>query len=390
MGFGLLSPFFTFFTKTKPRNIVLTSFHGHGYRGNTKAIFEELCKHPFFHPVWLSRNQDVVNYVRETFGRDRAEYFHTFKGLKTLAEAGAILFTHGTSDFPFLYLPRTALRIQTYHGLPTKRGEYLKPDCDQEPGWFHRKILEYRFKPITHFLSSAPAVTEIFSMRFRICKSRFLKTGYPAYDVLLREDSNDVNFETLFPDYPDTKYLFLYAPTFRVFSKTKWFPFEDFDPLKLAGFLEKHKISIALRPHPNENVPLNELLQYTDRIICADHKKIEDIFSVFPQLSGIITDYSSIYIEGLLKDIPAIFIPYDLEHYERGLALPYDEITPGPKVKHFDQFLQSIEKIVQGTEKNSYKRNKVKDLYFSYQCGNSTGKVVQFLEEHLPTNQSPK
>ena len=383
MASGLFSPLLSLFTKTNPKRIILTSFHGNGYRGNTKVIFEELCKHPHFQPVWLSRNKNIVSTIKEKFGTDRAEFFHTYRGLKKVAEAGSILFTHGTSDYPFLYLPRTALRIQTYHGLPTKRGEYLRPKSDKEPSWFHRKILEYRFKPITHFLSSSPVVTEIFSKRFRIPENRFLETGYPAYDTLINQTFENQKAETLFTDIPETDHLILYAPTFRLFSKTKWFPFVDFDPLKLAGFLDRYKITIALRSHPNESVDINEHRQYTDRIISADHKTIEDINTILPLLSGIITDYSSIYIEGLLLDIPAIFIPYDLDQYERGLALPYDDITPGPKVKQYDQFQQSLENIVQGTEGSSEERSGVRDLFFSFQDGNSTDRVIQFLEKKL-------
>ncbi len=381
--FGFLSRFFPFFIKTNPCRIVLTSFHGDGYRGNTRILFEELCLHPQFEPVWLSRNKKVVAFVRETFGRHRGEFQHSFTGLKKLAEAGCILFTHGTSDFPFLYLPRTALRIQTYHGLPTKRGEYLRPNSHKEPGWFHKKILEYRFKPVTHFLTSSPMVTEIFSKRFRIPEKRFLKTGYPIYDKLMDLPDFKTNLKQRFPELPESEYLILYAPTYRKLTKTRWFPFDDFDPKRLAEFLEENKMVIAMRPHPNDQLPVKDFKKHSNRIIFVDHTIAEDVSEILPFVSGILTDYSSIYLEGLLLDIPVIFIPYDLQSYERGLALPYEKMTPGPQVSLLRELLDCLSDLTKGKEAFSAKRSEIKDQFFSYQDNHSTENVIQFLEKNL-------
>lgn len=346
-------------------------------------MFEALCNHPHFEPVWLSRNKNVVNQVRKKFGSHRGEFQHSFTGLKKLAEAGCIFFTHGTSDYPFLYLPRTAFRVQTYHGLPTKRGEYLRPKSNKEPGWFHKKILEYRFKPISHFLSSSPKVTEIFSQRFRIPEKHFLNTGYPIYDTLINRSESKNDLKERFPGLPDTNYLILYAPTFRKLSKTKWFPFDDFDPKRIAEFLEEKKMVIAMRPHPNENLPVNKFKKYSDRLILVDHTIEEDVSEILPYVSGILTDYSSIYLEGLLLDIPAIFIPYDLQNYERGLALPYDKTTPGPKVSLMSELLNCLSDLTENKDTFSAQRSEIKELFFSYQEKGSTDKVIQLLEKNL-------
>jgi CDP-glycerol glycerophosphotransferase (TagB/SpsB family) len=377
-------------TKSDPATIVLTAFHGDGYRGNTRVLFESLCSHSLLKPVWLSRNRNIVEQIRNQYGEERAELTHSWRGIKALSKAGALLFTHGTSDFPFMPLPKTALKIQTYHGLPTKRGEYLRPKSDNPPGFIHRKILEYRFKQIDYFLSSSPLVTFVFSERFGIPKERFLETGYPAYDRLITSQKSDKDIKSLFPEAPTSKKLILYAPTYRKLSKTRWFPFDDKDSESLARFLEIEDALFAFRAHPNDHLDTDKYLKLSPRFADASQKNIEDIYSLIPLCDAIITDYSSIYLEGLLKDIPSVFIPYDLESYERGLPLPYHEISPGPKVTSQQELIIRLREALHGNDGYKSKRQRVKSVYFSDTSGLATEKFIRFLEEKLISKSEMK
>jgi CDP-glycerol glycerophosphotransferase len=388
--FGLLSIGLEPFVKQHPKLVVLTSFHGDGYRGNTKIIFEKLLDHPHIIPVWLSRNTKLVQELQHRYGIEKAARLHSFKGLIILAKARSILMTHGTSDYAFMRLPRRASLIQTYHGLPTKRGEYLRPKSDRPPGWFHRRVLKYRFSTIDYFLSSSPEVTRLFSARFNLPATKFVETGYPYTDEIIHAtyDSNRLKSILLasekpkniaFPEQSPDK-IILYAPTYRKLQPTRWFPFDDFDPRKLNLFLERHNALIILRPHPNERPDFRSHILPDSRIrICTD-KILEDAAGLLPLCNVIITDYSGIYLEGLLKDIPAIFLPYDLESYERGFPWNYAEVTPGPKPKTFDEFLISLESAFQGAEDFSIARNRTRSMFFDRPDGNAVLRVIEFLE----------
>ncbi len=378
---GIASLILSGFSKKDPRLIVLTSFHGDGYRGNTKILFEALQDHPELNAVWLSRNHTLVKELRNTFGEQKAFLAHSPAGLKKLASASVLLFTHGTSDFPFLTMPRHSVRIQTYHGLPTKRGEYLRPKNDRRPNFLHRLILQYRFNPISLFLSSSAPVTKIFSRRFGLPEDRFAETGYPCYDPLVNGRPDPHLLDNTWPGLPEYNSVILYSPTFRQFSKTRWFPFDDFNLKRLADFLEKEKILLLLRPHPNDKINLSDYLKASPRIRNAGQKNFEDVYKLLMLTDAIITDYSSIYIEGLLRDIPSLFIPYDIDSYERGLAFPYDETTPGDKVHNFEAFTGSLQKIVTGRYDYREEMEKVKSLFFSNPDGNATGRVIDLIEE---------
>ncbi len=380
---GLLSCLFSGKKITVPENVVLTSFHGDGYRGNTRIIFEKLCGHPELKPVWLSRNPKLVRQLKDQFGDNRAFLTHSMSGIRALRGSGAVFLTHGTSDYPFMRLPRHALVIQTYHGLPTKRGEYLRPRSDRPPGFLHRLILEYRFRPITHFLSSSPLVSRLFSSRFNIPPEKFLEFGYPAYDSLVHPHRPARPLARFWPDAPEAQKLILYAPTFRRRRQTRLFPFYDLDLEGIARWLEQNDALMALRAHPNEGLDVGRYLRIDPRFVSADQTMAEDAAELLPFTDVIISDYSSIYLEGLLTDTPAVFLPYDLANYERGLPLPYLQIAPGPVISSQKQFLDALGKAITRTDGFEEERRRVRDLYFSTVDGNATGRVIRFLEEQL-------
>jgi CDP-glycerol glycerophosphotransferase (TagB/SpsB family) len=417
---GMLSCLLSGNSDKDPARIVLTSFHGDGYRGNTRVLFERLCRHPELKPVWLSRNPCLVRKLRDTYGANRACLTHSLSGIRALRSAGAVFLTHGTSDYPFMRLPRRALIIQAYHGLPTKRGEYLRPRSENKPSFLHRKILEYRFRPVTHFLSSSLFVTELFSSRFNIPRERFLETGYPAYDALVNrgrpaagtsssaeilpeagiaddsalsaDESLSVRFSRFWPDAPAAQKLILYAPTFRRAKRTRWFPFDDRDLHALARWLDEHNALMALRAHPNEGLDMRPYRRISSRFVPGGQESVEDVFDLLPFTDVIMSDYSSIFIEGLLLDIPAVLLPYDLASYERGLPLPYDQMAPGPTVFSHNELLNALDCALDRTDGFHEDRKRIRERYFSSQDGNATDRVIRFLEEQLsvdPVQEAP-
>lgn len=379
--FGIFSIFFSLFASKQKGKIVLTSFHGDGYRGNTKILFEHLINVDGVEPIWLSRNRKLVSQLKKKFGENRAECLHSFRGLKELSAAHVLLFTHGTSDFPFMRLPSHAHIIQTYHGLPTKRGEYLRPGTDAPPNFLHRLILNHRFKKIDCFLSSSPFVSEIFSKRFNIPKDNFLETGYPAYDSLFNAEPTTGFIKKYWPDAPEAEQIVLYSPTFRIFSKTRWFPFDDKDLDSFARYLEKKKILMLLRPHPNESFDFQSYGDRSPRFLNADQHVIEDIYSMLPNVDAVVTDYSSIFIEGLICNVRPIFIPYDIESNERGLPFNYNELTPGPKVSSQQELEEGLDMILKEHDAYSEEREKVKNKFFSHTDGKATERAISHLKE---------
>jgi CDP-glycerol glycerophosphotransferase (TagB/SpsB family) len=289
------------------------------------------------------------------------------------------LLTHGTSDYPFMYIPARTHVIQTYHGFPTKRGEFMRLEGEDAPGPVESFYLNRRFQPIDTFLSTSDFVTQIFSKRFGLPIERFLKIGFPVNDELLERSPDPEWIKQVYPHADANTKLILYAPTFRYKSATQLFPFQDLDTGDLSRFLEHNNLVLAIRTHPNDKVELPQWFGSIDRIVITSDKKIEQVNDLIVHSSAIITDYSSVYLEGLLRDIPPVFIPYDLKEYERGFPFEYEDVTPGPHVRSFVEWKEAIQEALNGAKRFEEHRNRVRNLFFERLGADSTVRLWEYI-----------
>ncbi len=368
-----------------PNLVVVTSFHGDGYRGNTRRLFEwvnsgsEIMENSRKHVVWLSRNKRVVEELQQRFGFQAAANVHSLRGAIYMVRSQVALLTHGTSDYPFMHIPARTHVIQTYHGMPTKRGEFMRQEGEADPGPVESYFLNRRFQPIDTFLSTSDFVTDIFSKRFGLPKDRFQKIGFPVYDELLLREPDQTWIKKMYPEADNNTKLIVYAPTFRYQSATQLFPFLDMDTGDLSGFLKQHNLLLAIRTHPNDKVVLPQWFTSVDRVVIASDKVVEDVNELIVNASVIVTDYSSIYLEGLLRDIPPVFIPYDVHEYERGFPFDYSKVTPGPHVGSFKEWKDAIVDAISGAIKWKQHRQKVRNQFFEQLDAGSTGRLWDYI-----------
>lgn len=94
----------------------------------------------------------------------------------------------------------------------------------------------------------------------------------------------------------------------------------------------------------------------------------------------LITDYSSVYFDFLLKDKPIIFFPYDLEIYmseSRELYYEYDSITPGPRAENMEDLIKHLEESISGKDNYEIERRRVLDMMFDYDDGHSSERLYK-------------
>lgn len=358
--------------------VVLTAFHGRGFRGNPRAIFEHLLAEGTLDPIWLSTDADVVETVRGLHGSDRAAFTHDAEGVRSVAQAEAIVTSHGVTDLAGLRPPAQALVIEAWHGLPTKRGELMT----DAPGLRTRFDVWRNWRAVDYMLSSSPLVSRIYAERFGLRPEQMLELGYPVYDALA-PGAAGVDVAALLPDAPQHTKVMLYAPTFRRRTPTRLFPFEDLDGGRLAAHLEHTDCLCLLRMHPNEPADLRPFTAMSPRIQVVGHDLLEDITRLLPVADLIVTDYSGIYLEGLLADVPCMFAPYDLETYERGLPFDYAEMTPGPEVHTLADFCTESERRLADRSLDADDRARVRDLFFARQDGRATARFCEWLVGRL-------
>lgn len=178
-----------------------------------------------------------------------------------------------------------------------------------------------------------------------------------------------------------TKSEILYVPTFRdnIGSEIDLFTDYNFDINKWQKYLEKNKIVFNIKMHPvnKTSKTILDKLSKSKNIIFLDEIDINDIL---PSFDILINDYSSIYFDFLLTNKPIVFAPFDYVKYltkDRELYYDYDEVTPGPKCKDWNEVLKWIEKFNFNSSLYAKEREIIRNRFHKYLDGNSCMRVFE-------------
>ncbi|MBJ09937.1 MAG: hypothetical protein CMP66_00560 [Flavobacteriales bacterium] len=353
----------------KTNLIVFTGQSGIHYSHNTKSVFEYLQKEtPDLQFVWATNHKSVYNKVSNLYGADSLVYIFSLKGVFALLRAKAICLSHGFGDISNIRLSSKTKVVQLWHGIPLKNIGVLDRSFDSN----QKKKYAANSQCYDMVISCSKTEQMNLAKCFSIDENLVKVTGLPRNDTLLREKE-----ASLLKRYPflNSK-IILHAPTFRDSGKpVDYFPFEDLELDRIHHFLEINNAYLLLRGHINEVVIGEESETYNSRIISANQDKFEDVMELLKYVDVLITDYSSIYIDFLLLDRPIIFLPYDIDEYQqyRGFLYDYAAVTPGPKPKTLDSFLEEMDNALKGDLAVNY--NEVKNQFHFYQDDNSSKRV---------------
>ncbi len=107
-----------------------------------------------------------------------------------------------------------------------------------------------------------------------------------------------------------------------------------------------------------------------------------DLYDILGATDILVTDYSSIYFDFLLLDKPIVFIPTDLQEYEKSRGFlfdPYNFWAPGPKPLIFTDFLAELTKYIK--DENYYKKERtiVNDIVNKYQDSKSSERLYNLV-----------
>lgn len=302
--------------------------------------------------VWLSRNETVV----ETLQSQGYEAYHThsIRGIYANLRASVAFVSHSTRDVNMWCSGGTTV-VGLWHGIMLKQVEWDAHRQLDNPmlGLIERG--KYRlFKQFDWLTVTSEAMVEPFASGRGMDPSRVVVTGYPRNDRLTGvfpdgtissdvETGTDI-YETTTKRHEESNVL-LYAPTFH--EETGQHVSEQLDLSALDALLAEIDAYLILKPHPRDQIDVDEELS---RI--TSMSPTLDVYPLLPSVDVLITDYSSLYFDYLLLDRPVVFYPYDREQYSstRGFNLDYDDVTPGPVVREFDELLSSIETVLETDE----------------------------------------
>ena len=235
---------------------------------------------------------------------------------------------------------------------------------------------------------SSEAIRDIYAEAFAIPTGKVQALGVPRTDVLFDWEYKKKTREALYEKYPflrDQK-IVLFAPTFRGDgNKDAYYPREAFD---LGAFMEQMPEDVAciVKQHPFVRQPEYIPPQWENRALDLSGKDhINDLLLITDLL---ITDYSSSIFEAALLEVPMLFYAFDEEEYmaSRDFYFDYEEITPGPVAKTFEEMARQAACMVSGqwspSEGMDARMDQFRRTFLNALDGHSTERIVKYITEH--------
>lgn len=377
---------FWFLDKITPtdNNLFVFSQSGDLYTDNGKALFEYGCSDSRVTCIWLANSKAVKDRITSSVGEANVVYKYSLKGLGAAFRAKVFVATHGSGDlYPYTQPSKNKIVLMLWHAITVKQYSFM------DNGLTHSQRKEHLKKESSFFntmISSSHIDRLANSACYKIPAHNVYVTGLPRNDFLFRKEDNKSVKLPLSIEAKLLKTAVLYAPTFRDNGKEMiFFPFKDLDIHQVRAFLEKHDVYLFIRPHKNDTENMKKIHKWRDqlgeRLVIASSDIIPNVSDILKYIDVIITDYSSIYIDLLLRDVPPVFIPYDREEYEqeRGIIYDYDLITPGPKVESMSEFINGLESAIERAPEYALKRKTVKKMFHYYEDQFSSKRVIEML-----------
>lgn len=226
--------------------------------------------------------------------------------------------------------------------------------------------------------------------------TEMITLGYPRNDDLLKE--NDIDRQKLFAK--KFKKLIIWYPTFRQLDNGK----RDVSSITLpvihdeaaARIInEKAKelgILIVLKPHFAQDVRYIRDQGFSNILIINDEFLKDNNIRSYQLLSlsdSLLTDYSSVYYDYLLRDKPIGLVWEDYEEYKagQGFALDPDVVySGGEKIFDVEDFCSYLERIAKGEDILKEERTNIKNLSNTYQDADSSKRVAEFIVNLIKSN----
>ena len=287
---------------------------------------------------------------------------------------------------PLWPLVHRAKVFQLWHGIPLKkigRAEIESPvnmDADKA------KYLETMYANYDAVASTSPEVSRIFSDVFYAPPGAYVEAGFPRNDALLRPPRKHdfINVDTDLYGRIRTHRkaggkVLLHMPTFRD-SGVPPLEAQGLDPNYLAAFALEHNLLWALKLHPSLLLSKKE---YPGLVIC---NSTSDVYPLLRESDILLTDYSSVYFDYLLRDCPIHFHIHDLEAYtsqSREFMLDFEAWRPGPASRTQDELFAALQRTLAGEDLFAAERKRMRGALFSAQDAGSSARVCRHIEAML-------
>lgn len=299
----------------RDRNLwVFGCWMGGKYDDNAKFLFEHVNKnHRNIRCVWLTRNKNVVNQVRQ-LGYE-AYLSSSLKGVKVSLRCGVAIMTNGLDDFGAVPLMGGAKIVALWHGVGGFKKIYnenysglklkVKRTVDAVFNWAGRDIS----------LGTSEYTAERVMEQFDVKRNSIVITGQPRNDLF----HENIDREKLVSgiNFASFAKVVLYMPTYRVSPNTHKDIVKDIlqelsSSEKFMDYLKRENILFLVKLHP-----LTQFAMESDNrhFQVLGDKQVRSVQHLLMAADCLVTDYSSCSVDYALLKRPVVFYVPDEEDY---------------------------------------------------------------------------
>lgn len=361
---------------------LITSRFGHSYSGNPRAIFQFLLEQND-HNIrfyFITKNRELYNNLSRQYP-GHVVYFHSAWGKFLAMRAGVYIYNHTITSISFR-LSGGVMSVNTWHGLALKKIKYdnkfNSPENSSVP-FAKRYILDHSN---TYICATSEFTKGEFARAFRKNRDQVLVTGYPRNDMLntKHKAENKTKFFSRHSLPPSFNSILFYLPTH---SNTESKVFKEFNINNINTLCCELNVLLLYKRHPSSTLKIDNK-DYSN-ILLLDQS--EEIYSILSFTDVLITDYSSIFFDYLLLNLPIIFFAPDLKEYierSRELYFTYEDFVPGPIAQTHSELVHILkELLIYDKDNYTQERLDVRTRFFDYPDFNSSKRFVDTLNQTM-------
>lgn len=354
----------------------------HGYpftEGNAVEVVRGLVRHYGGQVVWLVENPQATKTWLGSCAIElpdvRLVRHRSWHGMYAYTRAEVIFFTHGLYGSP-LRSRRTKI-VNLWHGDGVKAHSLSKEGGGPR-------------YPADFLVRSTTWTNAIRAVELGMPQEDMIVSGNPRVDQFFESRSPDLEKIAISNDRP----FVLWMPTFRKSRDIGLTagnvdirgPVEQNDELRglmqqATDRLGARGITLLVKPHPLDKETFN-----TPGLTVVSNEQLAaagvQLYELMGRAAGLITDYSSTWVDYLVLDRPIGFVVPDEAEYVRGRGLVLSdalEWLPGPRLnatEDFDEFAGAV----LGTDEDGRVRRAAVRAHIGL---SPRGSVTDFLLEDL-------
>lgn len=332
---------------------IFGSWNGKKYGDNSKYLFEYINKHiTDIRPVWLTRNQKAFDLISSK----GYEVYRTYslRGFLISMIAEKAFISVGIKDVNRYTINRKYV-IMMWHGSTPIKKIVFDDTITRKKQFLLEKLLYlvFPFLGATRLegvaISGSEEASKIFQSAFQAKEKQILLTGFPRNDSFFQNDQRAPILNEIKSLKKTSTNTVIYMPTHRKEGKGEIPELFKIDLKKLNQSLKILKTKLFIKLH-YFHLNKHNYRNFSHIYFVTDNDIDQDIYTILPKFDMLITDFSSVHFDFLLTNKPIIFAPFDKEKYlmnDREFYYHYNDVTPGPKARDWDELLVYIEKFIQ-------------------------------------------